>query len=143
MLLEEQEGNLELVSQAIKIKIDEVLNVVRCSNFESLEKALHKKFKANRIPQTEGTLIIYLFDSRYAFNQDRNPPDDAFNNLVQQEGYDLEIPIVGYAIGFPQIEPDPGREYVHGNYDLELEEEGQEETVEFEGDFAVPDDDEN
>ena len=48
---------------------------------------------------------------------------------------------MGYAIGFPKIEPDPGREYVHGGYELETDEE-QEETVEFEGDFALPDDDE-
>ena len=36
-----------------QLKPDEVLNVVRCSNFESLEKQLHKKFKGFRIPQTE------------------------------------------------------------------------------------------
>ena len=36
-----------------QLKPDEVLNVVRCSNYESLEKELHKKFKKNRIPQTE------------------------------------------------------------------------------------------
>ena len=36
-----------------QLKPDEVLNVVRCSNFESLEKDLHKKFKEYRIPQTE------------------------------------------------------------------------------------------
>ena len=36
-----------------QLKPDEVLNVVRCSNFESLEKKLHKKFKEFRIPQTE------------------------------------------------------------------------------------------
>ena len=36
-----------------QLKPDEVLNVVRCSNFESLEKELHKKFKEYRIPQTE------------------------------------------------------------------------------------------
>ena len=36
-----------------QLKPDEVLNVVRCSNFERLEKELHKKFKNNRIPQTE------------------------------------------------------------------------------------------
>ena len=36
-----------------QIKPDEILNVVRCSNFESLEKELHKKFKEYRIPQTE------------------------------------------------------------------------------------------
>jgi len=36
-----------------QLKPDEVLNVVRCSNFEILEKELHKKFKEFRIPQTE------------------------------------------------------------------------------------------
>ena len=36
-----------------QLKPDEVLNVVRCSNFESLEKEIHQKFKEYRIPQTE------------------------------------------------------------------------------------------
>jgi len=36
-----------------QLKPDEVLNVVRCSNFEKLERDLHKKFKEYRIPQTE------------------------------------------------------------------------------------------
>ena len=36
-----------------QLKPDEVLNVVRCSNYESLEKELHKKFKEYRIPQSE------------------------------------------------------------------------------------------
>lgn len=36
-----------------QLKPDEVLNVVRCSNYESLEKELHKKFKECRIPQSE------------------------------------------------------------------------------------------
>ena len=36
-----------------QLKPDEILNVVRCSNYQSLEKELHKKFKEYRIPQTE------------------------------------------------------------------------------------------
>ena len=36
-----------------QLKPDEILNVVRCSNYVSLEKELHKKFKEYRIPQTE------------------------------------------------------------------------------------------
>ena len=36
-----------------QLKPDEILNIVRCSNYETLEKELHKKFKENRIPQTE------------------------------------------------------------------------------------------
>ena len=72
----EQEENLELIEKGFvylirnedifkigitdnllrrfnQLKPDEVLNVVRCSNYETLEKDLHKKFKKNRIPQTE------------------------------------------------------------------------------------------
>ena len=30
--------------------------------------------------------------------------------------------LIGYAIGFPPIEPDPGGVYVHGNYGFEDEE---------------------
>jgi len=36
-----------------QLKPDEVINVVKCSNYRSLEKELHKKFKECRIPQTE------------------------------------------------------------------------------------------
>ena len=36
-----------------QLKPDEIINVVRCSNYQSLEKELHKKFKEFRIPQTE------------------------------------------------------------------------------------------
>ena len=36
-----------------QLKPDEILNVVRCSNYENLEKQLHKTFKEYRIPQTE------------------------------------------------------------------------------------------
>ena len=36
-----------------QLKPDEVINVVKCSNYRSLEKELHKQFKKYRIPQTE------------------------------------------------------------------------------------------
>ena len=36
-----------------QLKPSEILNVVRCSNYETLEKELHNKFKEYRIPQTE------------------------------------------------------------------------------------------
>ena len=42
-----------LLRRLKQLNPDEVLNVVRCSNFESLEKDLHIKFKKYRIPQTE------------------------------------------------------------------------------------------
>ena len=35
------------------IERDEILNVVRCSNYQSLERELHSQYKNVRIPQTE------------------------------------------------------------------------------------------
>ena len=91
------------------------------------------------IPQTNGVLIIYLFDSHYAFKQDSSfSPDQEFDRLVKEGGYNLDIPLIGYAIGFPPIEPDPGKEYVHGDYDLDVEVDSEDENA-FE-DMALPDD---
>ena len=42
-----------LMRRLNELKPDEVINTVRCSNYETLEKQLHKKFKKQRIPQTE------------------------------------------------------------------------------------------
>ena len=42
-----------LMRRLNQLKPDEVINTVRCTNYETLEKQLHKKFKKQRIPQTE------------------------------------------------------------------------------------------
>ena len=41
--------------------------------------------------------------------------------------------VVGYALGFPPIENDPGGEYMQGDYDLNLDEGYDEEDDETEG----------
>ena len=43
----------DLMRRLNQLKPDEVINTVKCSNYESLELLLHKKFKKYRIPQTE------------------------------------------------------------------------------------------
>ncbi len=42
-----------LLQRLDQLKPDEVLNTIRCSNYEELEKELHKNFKDDRIPHTE------------------------------------------------------------------------------------------
>tara|TARA_Y100001978_G_scaffold164043_1_gene150949 strand:+ start:252 stop:680 length:429 start_codon:yes stop_codon:yes gene_type:complete len=42
-----------LLNRLNQLKPDEVLNTLRCSNYEELEKELHKIFKDDRIPQSE------------------------------------------------------------------------------------------
>lgn len=82
------------------------------------ERVFREKMKSH-----EGLLIIYLFDSYYTFLQERGKEDEEFTKLVNDKNINLDIPIVGIAIGFPPIEPDPGGKYVHGDYELENDEE--------------------
>ena len=44
-------GNL--LRRMAQLEPDEILNVVRCRNYQELEKDLHSLFKEERIPQTE------------------------------------------------------------------------------------------
>ena len=83
----------------------------------------------------EGLLVIYILDSYYVFLQEKGKEDSELKTIVESEGINLNIPLIGYAIGFPPIEPDPGGIYVHGNYGFDDEE------IEFnEADTELPDD---
>ena len=110
---------------------------------EWTEKQVNKKAEEVNIPERvyrekmsdqEGLLLIYIMDTHYVFRQDSG--DAELKEMVEREGIDLNIPLIGYAIGFPPIEPDPGGIYVHGNYGFEDDEE-----IEFnETDSELPDD---
>ena len=87
-----------------------------------------------KMTDQEGLLVIYILDSHYVFRQDSG--DIKLKEMVINEGIDLNIPLIGYAIGFPPIEPDPGGVYVHGDYGFEEEEEFEFNEV----DSELPDD---
>ena len=76
----------------------------------------------------EAILLIYLFDSHHVFRQEvgKEDQDLEFKEMVKEYNFDLSIPLIGYAIGFPPIEPDIGGNYVQGDYDLKLDEEDEE-----------------
>ena len=42
-----------LLRRIKELKPDEILNSVRCSNYQEIEKKMHAHFKSRRIPQTE------------------------------------------------------------------------------------------
>ena len=42
-----------LLRRIKELKPDEILNSVRCSNYQEIEKSMHAHFKNRRIPQTE------------------------------------------------------------------------------------------
>lgn len=76
-----------------------------------------------KMTDQEGLLVIYILDSHYVFLQEEGKEKDSeLKEMIDKEGIDLNIPLIGYAIGFPPIEPDPGGVYVHGNYGFEEEE---------------------
>ncbi len=76
-----------------------------------------------KMTDQEGLLLIYVLDSYYVFLQEKGMEDPEMKTFVENERIDLNIPLIGYAIGFPPIEPDPGGVYVHGNYGFEEEDE--------------------
>lgn len=115
------------------------------SESEAQKKALRvnipERVYRERMSETEGILLIYLFDSYYTFKQEKGDKnvDSEFEDFVKKEGYNLDIPVVGYAIGFPPIKDDPGGEYLQGDYDLELDEDASDENGDVD-DLALPDD---
>ena len=42
-----------LLRRLKELKPDEILNSVRCANYQEIEKKMHAHFKKRRIPQTE------------------------------------------------------------------------------------------
>ena len=107
----------------------------KLSDKEALEKAkkiktIPERYYRERMTENQGILVIYLFDSNYAFNQKgRNLKEDLkqrFQEYIEVEKIDLSIPLIGYALGFPPIENDPGGIYMKGDYELDLEDVDEE-----------------
>lgn len=117
------------------------------SKAEATEKAgkinIPERVYREQMSDQQGLLVIYLFDAEEVFRSNDEAQDDKFKKMISDHNYDLNIPLVGYAIGFPPIEPDPGGIYVKGDYNIEDETYGKFEDEEIEideTDSIVPDD---
>jgi len=99
------------------------------------KKTIPERVYRERMSDQEGLLIIYLFDTEKVFLHNENDQDDKLKKMIIENDYDLKIPLVGYALGFPPIEPDPGGVYVKGDYNIDDEESDIDES-----DSAIPDD---
>lgn len=106
-------------------------------NKKAREVNIPERVYREKMTDQEGLLVIYILDSYYVFLQEQDKEDSQLRTLVESEGIDLNIPLIGYAIGFPPIEPDPGGVYVHGNYGFE---EDEDETEFNETDSELPED---
>lgn len=104
---------------------------------EQLEQEVRKKARRppervyrEALDEREGALIIYLFDTNYVFKPQGNTDDDAYQNYVKSNKLNLDIPLVGFALGFPPIKGDSGGNYlVRDDYELEAEEEYEDDDL--------------
>ena len=85
-----------------------------------------------KMKDSKGLLVVYLIDLSSVFLQDSDKIDQGMKDLIEKNNIDIKIPLVGYAFGFPPISPDPGGEYIHGNYDLDNEDEVDEWDISLE-----------
>lgn len=99
------------------------------------KKTIPERVYRERMSDQEGLLVIYLFDTEKVFLHNENDQDAKLKKMIIDNDYDLKIPLVGYALGFPPIEPDPGGIYVKGDYNIDDEESDIDES-----DSAIPDD---
>ena len=91
-------------------------------------KTIPERYYREKMNESEGLLMIYLFDSRYSFNQIGASEDLRIEFKEYIDKNDLsdiidKTPLVGYAIEFPPIKNDPGGTYLQGDYELEINED--------------------
>ena len=94
-------------------------------------KALTKPERIYREAMSEetGLFLIYLINMRNVFREKESVADTQFAALKAELRIDTAIPLVGYAIGFPPIDPDPGSEYLRGDYGID--EAGEDKADEY------------
>ncbi len=93
--------------------------IVETANNVNIPERVYRE----KMSDQEGLLVIYILDPYYVFLQEKGKEDVELKSIVENEEIDLNVPLIGYAIGFPPIDPDPGGVYVHGNYGFEEDEE--------------------
>ncbi|GAA3951466.1 hypothetical protein GO495_12850 [Chitinophaga oryziterrae] len=121
------------ISFANKKFIDQKIKEYNKTDVENAEKKAREASKPERIyrelmSDETGLLVIYLMDLREVFNN-----DSRLKQLKENEKINDEIPLIGYAIGFPKMSSNIGGKYVRGNYNIDEDEpeadEYDEETL--------------
>ncbi len=81
----------------------EIENLIKKSNFP-------ENIYRRKIPESEGLLVIYLMDLHKVFL------DEELDKIENVDNIDLEIPLIGYAIGIPPIKENVGGTYLLNKY---------------------------
>lgn len=106
------------------------INKKKYSEADAVEKinsiTFPERIYRERIPDTTGLMVIYILDSQHVFLQVPGKEDAELKKMVEDNGFNLHVPIFGYAMGFPPISPDPGGVYLKGKYDISDDGESEE-----------------
>ena len=89
----------------------------------ALKTTIPERVYREEMTDDQALIVVYLMDMEEVFLQNSIPRDVQMDAMVTSKNIDLSIPLIGYAIGFPPISPDPGGEYIHGGYDIDEENE--------------------
>ncbi|MBS0026059.1 Z1 domain-containing protein [Chitinophaga sp. 22321] len=108
-----------------KEKIEALMRKEKISVEEAKEKVkvpdtFPERIYREKMSDQDGLLLVYLLDLKYVFLDGQDGNEDI---KQMAEKFNLDIPLVGYAFGFPPIDPDPGETYVVGRYDLDEDED--------------------
>lgn len=93
------------------------------------ETSVPEKVFRKKMTDEEGLLIIYLMDleSVFKYANHENPELNSLKNSV-----DTKIPLIGYAIGIPEIDSNIGGTYLESTFHQEEDDEGDEDFKEIE-----------
>jgi hypothetical protein len=75
-------------------------------------------------PENQGLLLIYLMDLQQVFN------NDELRAVADANGIDINTPLIGLALSFPEIDNDPGAVYMANEYTRPEEPEVRDEDNE-------------
>lgn len=122
--IRQAESSFRSEQNSRKIKVDDGI-VESHETVKSNKGTIPERVYREQMSDQEGILIIYLFDLYYSLKQEKGEEHPEIKRIfVDEERYDLNIPLIGYVIGIPPIEPDPigGAEYYQGDYEINEDE---------------------
>lgn len=126
----------DAISKFIDEKIKYYLDKKKAKDiYEAKEKAEKlnppERIYREEMSDQDGLIVVYLMDVESIYHLKDKYKTAEMDSLFEERGFNEinNIPLIGMAIGFPKINPDPGGDYVIGDYDMS-EDMGDEEEPE-------------
>jgi hypothetical protein len=82
--------------------------------------------------KSQGLLLIYLIDLKYVFH------NSELETAATEKGININIPLVGYALSFPEIDNDPGAIYLANEFAQPADPDILNDDNEIPDDFTTP-----